>query len=189
MPYKFRNQNSEDLKSLAFSPKSSVIFFCILLLFFFLLGCGYTIQKKADIPFDTVWVGNIENKTVEPKLQDSLIRHLSETFMEYGFKVKPHAQYVIEGDIISFKLEPLVERDLIAAQYRVTIKANLRIKDIKNNQTYPIQIDSPFVVYFGSFENLEKVLIAKDLATDKAVKDLAQEIIRFIIYKKHFIGS
>lgn len=188
MPHRFRSQKLEDLRPLVFSLKPSVIFFSILLLFF-LFGCGYTIQKKADLPFDTVWVGNIENKTVEPKLQDSLSRHLSETFMEYGFKVKPQAQYVIEGDIISFKLEPLVEKDLIAAQYRVTIKANLRIKDIKSSQTYPIHIESPFVVYFGSFENLEKVLIAKDSATDKAIKDLAHEVIRFIIYKKYFIGS
>jgi hypothetical protein len=134
-------------------------------------------------------VGKIENRSVEPKLQDIFSRYLAETFLEYGFTLNPYAQYILEGDITSFRIEPLVEKDLTAAQYRVILKADFILKDIKNNQTFPLKIDSPFIVYFGSFESLEKVLVAKDLATDKAIKDLAQEIVRFIIYRKYHTGS
>lgn len=186
--YRPKGQKSEYL---LFSQPLASIFslsLCISLLFV-LSGCGYSVQKKSDLPFDSILVGKIENKTVEPKLQDKFSKQLSETLLEYGFALYPYAQYILEGEIASFRIEPLMEKDLIATQYRVIIKAEFRIKDLKGNQVFPLKIDSPFIVYFSSFEGLERVLIAKDSATDKAIKDLAQEVVRFIIYKKYLKGS
>lgn len=164
--------------------KKSLLFLlvtCHLLLITF-FGCGYTIQTKANLPFDTIAVGKLENKTFEPKLQDRFSRSLSETFAEYGFRVNSSARYRLEGEITKFELEPLGEQNLVAAQYKVVIKANFRLIDTASGRSVPLVADSPFITYFSSTERLENVLAQKELSTVSALKNLSQEIVRVISY-------
>ncbi len=46
----------------------------LLLLFFslFTLSCGYSIHTKADLPFQEIYLRNVENLTLEPGLQDKM---------------------------------------------------------------------------------------------------------------------
>ncbi|GER93204.1 hypothetical protein A45J_0940 [hot springs metagenome] len=159
-------------------------FYFLILTFYLLLlfGCGYTIQTKANLPFDTIAVGKLENKTYEPKLQDMFSRSLAETFAEYGFKVSSSARYRLEGEITKFELEPLTEQNLVAAQYKVVIKANFRLIDTSTRKSVPLVADSPFITYFSSTERLENVLAQKELSTVSALKNLSQEIVRIITY-------
>ncbi len=163
---------------------SKKFFSCLLLTVYCLLffGCGYTIQTKANLPFDTIAVGKLENKTFEPKLQDRFSRSLSETFAEYGFRVNSSARYRLEGEITKFELEPLVEQNLVAAQYKVVIKANFRLIDTASGRSVPLVADSPFITYFSSTERLENVLAQKELSTVSALKNLSQEVVRVISY-------
>ncbi|WP_333655717.1 LptE family protein [Dissulfurispira sp.] len=163
---------------------SQKFFSCLLLTVYCLLffGCGYTIQTKANLPFDTIAVGKLENKTFEPKLQDRFSRSLSETFAEYGFRVNSSARYRLEGEITKFELEPLVEQNLVAAQYKVVIKANFRLIDTASGRSVPLVADSPFITYFRSTERLENVLAQKELSTVSALKNLSQEVVRVISY-------
>lgn len=149
---------------------------------FALLGCGYTIQTKTNLPFDTIAVGKLENKTFEPKLQDRFSRSLAETFSEYGFRVSSSARYRLEGEITKFELEPLVEQNLVATQYKVVIKANFRLIDTASGRSVPLVADSPFITYFSSAERLENVLAQKELSTVSALKNLSQEVVRVISY-------
>jgi outer membrane lipopolysaccharide assembly protein LptE/RlpB len=150
---------------------------------FILSGCGYIIQKKANLPFEGLSIGKIENKTVEPKLEDIFRRSMSEILYEYGFDLNPNSKYILEGEIISFNLEPLVEKDLTATQYKIAVKANFRIKNSTKNEALPLMIKMPFVTYFRSAESLDIVLAQKELATKKAIRDMSQEIVRLIVYK------
>lgn len=160
-----------------------LLLFTVYCLLFTLSGCGYTIQTKTDLPFDTIAVGKLENRTFEPKLQDRFIRSLAETFAEYGFKVNPSAQYRLEGEITRFQLEPLVEQSLVATQYKVVIKASFRLIDTASGKSTPLVAESPFITYFSSAERLENVLAQKELSTVNALKNLSQEVVRAIIYK------
>jgi hypothetical protein len=155
----------------------------VLHILFTLFGCGYAIQTRSNLPFETLSIGKIENKTVEPKLEDMFNRLLSEIFYEYGFNLNPNSQYLLEGEIISFNLEPLVEKNLSAAQYRVIIKANFSIRNKITNEVFPIKVEGPFITFFKSAEGLNIVLAQKELATEKAIKDISQEIARIIVYK------
>jgi hypothetical protein len=159
-------------------------FFCLLLTAYCLLffGCGYTIQTKANLPFDTIAVGKLENKTFEPKLQDRFSRSLAETFSEYGFRVSSSARYRLEGEITKFELEPLVEQNLVAIQYKVVIKANFRLIDTATGRSIPLVADSPFITYFGASGKLENVLAQKELSTVSALKNLSHEVVRAIVY-------
>jgi len=161
----------------------------ILLLFTFhfslftLYGCGYTIHGKASLPFDSIQIGKIENKTYEPKLQDKLHRALTEEFLKQGITVHPDAGYTLSGTIHQFQLNVLSTKADIAADYEAVIKADFRlvepsgkVKDFKN-------IGSPFIVSFSSSGKLSDVIASKELASEKAIRDMAMEIVAVIIYR------
>ena len=124
-----------------------------------------------------------DNKTHEPKLQDRLNKILTETFMEYGFRVNPAAGYRIEADITGFDLKVLSERDLTAAEYEITVKSSFRLFDTgKGTVTQLMDIRSPFVTYFSTTGRLASVIAQKEITTDRALKNLSQELVRRIIY-------
>jgi hypothetical protein len=159
-----------------------LLLFTVYCSLFTLLGCSYSIQTKANLPFDSIAVGKLENKTLEPKLQDRFSRSLAETFAEYGFKVNSSARYRLEGEITRFDLEPLAEQNLVATQYKVVIKANFRLIDTASGRSVPLVAESPFITYFSSAERLENVLAQKELSTVSALKNLSQEVVRVISY-------
>lgn len=149
-----------------------------------LFGCSYSIQRQSNLPFESISIGKIENKTIEPKLQDKFQRILTETFMEYGFRIDPLSRYMIEGSLISFDLKPLAERSLTVTEYEVIIKANFILFDTKTNDKIPINIRRPFITYFPVFGRIEDILVNKEIATNKAIKDISLEITRSIIYSE-----
>lgn len=148
-------------------------------------GCGYTLQGRANLPFDSVSLGTIENATLEPKLQDRMSRLLAETLMEYGIDVRPAASERIEGSIKRFDLIPVSEKSLTAIEYRIVIAADFRIVDSKTQKSKVLaDVSSPFITYFRSSGTLVSVLARKEAATESALKDLSRELVRRMIYKK-----
>ncbi len=160
-----------------------LLLFTVYCSLFTVYGCGYTVQTKANLPFDTIAVGKIDNKTLEPKLQDMFSRSLAETFSEYGFRVSASARYKLEGEITKFELKPLAEQLLMATQYEVVIKANFRLIDTASGRSIPLVADSPFITYFSSAGKLENVLAQKEISTSSAMKNISQEVVRQIIYR------
>lgn len=159
--------------------------FYFLILLLFLPSCGYRMQTRASLPFEKISVGTINNKTFEPKIQDSLYRVLTETLMEYGFHVVPYARHRIDADITRFDLNTLSEKDLTASEYETIIKCIFRIVDTENPATPVIlDISSPFVTYFDTSTKIENVISQKELSIKNALKNLSQELARQIIYKK-----
>lgn len=162
---------------------------CLLLLItihfslFTLSGCGYTIQTRSDLPFDSIAIGRIENKSTEPKLQDRFHRILSETMMEHGFVINPSAVHRIEGEVTGFDLKVLSEKSLTVTEYEVIIKGNFRLLNTIKNTTASIEAVSPFVTYFSVTGNLEDIIARKEQATDIAIKNISQEITRWIAYR------
>jgi outer membrane lipopolysaccharide assembly protein LptE/RlpB len=148
-------------------------------------GCGYTLQGRADLPFETISLGTIQNTTVEPKLQDRMSRLLAETLMEYGFDVRPAARYKMEGSIERFTLTPVSEKSLTAIEYQITIVANFTVTDIQTQKKKSLaNVSSPFNTYFRSSGALVSVLAQKETATESALKDLSQELVRQMLYKR-----
>lgn len=179
------NTTGQSSGSSIFGPKPYsplLLTFYFSFLTFLLYGCGYTLQTRANLPFESVAVGKIENKTVEPKLQDRFNRQLSDTFAEYGFYVGQSSRYVLDGEITQFELRPRAEANLIATQYEVVITANFRLVDTLTGRSFPLIAQSPFITYFGSTGSLESVLAQKELSTNSALKNLSQEVVRRIAY-------
>jgi len=149
----------------------------------FLFGCGYTLHSKATLPFDSIRIERIENKTLEPKLQDRLYKALTEEFLKHGITVNPNAGYRLSGTINRFELNILSEKKDIAIEYEAIIKGDFRLigpsgdtKELKN-------IGSPFIVSFPVSGMLEDVLARKEIASEEALRDMAMEIVGTLIYQ------
>jgi hypothetical protein len=132
-----------------------------------------------------VTVSEIKNSTGEPKLQDRMHRLLAQTFMEYGVDIVPSARYRVEADISSFNVFPVAERNLQAIEYQLKVSCKVRIIDMETRKVAELgDIEAPYLVYFRSSGLLVSVLAEKETATEKALKDLSQEIVMRIAYQK-----
>jgi outer membrane lipopolysaccharide assembly protein LptE/RlpB len=160
-----------------------ILSLCSMLCALCVAGCGYTIHGRASLPFDSIQIGKIENKTYEPKLQDKLHRALTEEFLKQGITVHPDAGYTLSGTIHQFQLNVLSTKADIAAEYEAVIKADFRLVEPSGNVKDFKNIGSPFIVSFSSSGKLSDVIASKELASEKAIRDMAMEIVAVIIYR------
>ena len=153
-------------------------------LIFNLSGCGYAIHSKMSLPFDSIQVGKLENTTLEPKLQDKLQIALSEEFLKQGLDVNPNAGYKLSGMINQFELRILSEKGGLATEYEVIIKGDFSLVDPLGNTEDFKNLGSPFIVSFQSSDTLEleKVLALKEIVSERAIRDMALEIVSSLIY-------
>ncbi len=161
--------------------RQSALTCCLLLVTCYLAGCGYTLQTTADLPFDTISIGRIDNKTLEPKLQDRFNRSLAEYLAQYGYQVGP-SRYILEGEITGFTLMPTTEQNLVATQYQIVITANFKLTDKTNGRSVPLIASTPFITYFGSSGSLVNVLAQKESATAGALQNLSLSVVTQITY-------
>ncbi|MCX8027047.1 MAG: LPS assembly lipoprotein LptE [Thermodesulfovibrionales bacterium] len=163
---------------------ASRLCFCFILLLNVALinSCGYTIQGSKDIPFQSITIGNITNKTYEPKLQDKLLSSLNQQLMLYGFDVSKNARYRLEGEINRFNLRILSEIGLTAVEYEVDIGGAFTLIDTETFKRYPIKVFKPYMTVFTTQDRLTNVLIQKEIYTQKALDELSKEIVQGIIY-------
>jgi hypothetical protein len=152
-------------------------------LLFPVFSCGYAIHRKATLPFHEIRLGTIENRTVEPKLQDKLSNALTDEFLRQGIAVYRGADYKLEGRINQFELRILSEASDVATEYEVIIKGEFTatgpsgyLKELKD-------VGSPFIISFSAADNLTGLLALKDLASDRAIRDMAQQIVAALIYR------
>jgi hypothetical protein len=163
--------------------------FSVLLLLtscFFLLtvsSCGYQIHNRAALPFKAIKIGKIENKTLEPKLQDRLYTALTEEFLKQGVDVSPAAGYKISGTIHQFDLRVLSEKSDVAADYELIIKADFTLTDPSGKAKEFKNITSPFIISFSGTGPLNDLIASKELAYERAMRDMAMEIVAALIYR------
>jgi outer membrane lipopolysaccharide assembly protein LptE/RlpB len=149
---------------------------------FFFYGCGYTIQGKADLPFQTIAIDKIVNKTFEPKLEDRMQIALVNELMVEGFVMDSSSAYRINGAITQFELRTLSEKSGVATEYEVIIKGDFRLID-PSGKARELRNRGVFIVSFSSSEQLQTVMALKELATDRALKDLSSEIVASLMYQ------
>jgi outer membrane lipopolysaccharide assembly protein LptE/RlpB len=167
--------------------KIQKLFYILLLLSCNLLlvlsGCGYSLHSKASLPFDAIRIGTIENKTLEPKLQDGLNRSLTGEILKQGISVQNNAGYKLEGVIRKFELRVLSEKSEVASEYEVTIKGDFRLVDPAGKIKEFKDIGSPFIVSFYGSGKLNELIAYKEQASERALKDMAAEIVATLLYR------
>ena len=160
-----------------------LIALCSLLVALCLFGCGYTLQSRTALPFNAIQIEGIENRTVEPKLQDKFYRAITEEFLKYGVSVQPGAGYKLSGTINRYELRILSERRDVAVEYEVIIKGDFKFVGPSGETREVKDIGSPFIVSFPVSGALESALAFKELASERAIRDMAMEVAAALIYQ------
>ena len=159
-------------------PGVLILVFVLGLSFF---GCGYTIQGKRNLPFRAIAINKIVNKTFEPKLEDRMQTALVNELMVEGFVIDNSSGYKINGSITQFELRTLSEKSGVATEYEVIIKGDFKLID-SSGKTKELRNHGVFIVSFSSSEQLQTVIALKELATERALRDLSSEIVASIMY-------
>lgn len=146
-------------------------------------NCGYSIHRHAALPFSEISIGTIENKTVEPKLQDKLHKALVEEFIKQGISISPSSALKLSGTIYKFIMVSLSEKNGITVEYSVFINVDFKLADNKGGAKEIKNISSPFIVSFAGSEDFGGLLANKDIAEEKALNDVAMQIVGALIYK------
>ncbi len=148
-----------------------------------LSGCGYSVYRQSALPFKEIQIGMIENKTLEPKLQDKLHTALTEEFMKNGIRVTPAADTKLSAVVHAFDMSVLSERQGITIEYRVVVNADFVLVDKDGKKKELKNIESPFIVSFTASEDLATLLAKKELLEERAMRDVAMRVIGALIYK------
>lgn len=148
-----------------------------------LSGCGYSVYRHSDLPFTDIQIGMIENKTLEPKLQDKLYAALTEEFMKNGIRVTPAADTKLSAIIHTFDMTILSERQDLTTEYMINIYADFILEDKEGRKKELKNIIAPFTVSFITPEDLGTLLGMKELSEMKAMKDVAAKLVVALIYK------
>lgn len=153
------------------------VVFCLAVL----SSCGYSIRKP---PFEvrSVRLVNISNMTYEPKLSDRLTEALSISLLKNGIKVDDRSSYRVEGSIGEFRLKGIAEKDDITISFEVVIGGSFYL--IGPETRTPLRGRNTFIVTFTSEEALEKVMALKEEAVERALSDMADEIVASIIHQR-----
>jgi len=146
-----------------------------------LSGCGYSVHRQSELPFTEIQIGTIENKTLEPKLQDKLHKALTEEFMHNGIMVTPGADTKLSAVIRDFEMKILSEKDDITVQYRIFIQADFSVF-YKNGKTEIRKMDTPFIVTLTAANALNKLLATKEPVEEQAMRDVAMRLVGTLIY-------
>jgi hypothetical protein len=163
-----------------FISLETICVFCLLLAIY---GCGYTIHGRSSLPFDSIQIANIENRTLEPKLQDMLYRALTEEFLKEGISVQSPSGHKLSGTINKFDLKVLSEKSDIASEYEVVIRGDFKLVDPTGKVKDFKGIGSPFIVSFSGSGALNELIANKELASEKAIRDMAMEIVAALLYR------
>jgi len=164
-------------------PRTRTVLLLAFLLPVLLAGCGYSVHTRASLPFTEIRIGKVENRTLEPKLEDKLHRALVEEFERNGITVSPGAAPVIAGVIRNFTMISLSEKDGTTVEYEIIVEADFTFQDAAGTASEVWRTGSPFIVPFSGAGEIADLIAARDIAERKAMADIAMEVVGSLIYK------
>ena len=150
---------------------------------FLAAGCGYSFYVGVAGDLSTIAIENLENKTYEHRLETLATEAIRDEFIFDGnlkLVKEREADLRLSGSVIEYVLDPLTyDEDDEAEGYQLKIRAKLTLENLRDDKTMwkdkIIEGDARYLLS-GPLAGTETG------ARDKALKDLAKEIVRQIIY-------
>jgi outer membrane lipopolysaccharide assembly protein LptE/RlpB len=104
-----------------------------------LAGCGYSFRGNLPDHIKTVAVPMFTNKTAEPGIENLLTSAVVEAYASNGRLrvVKPEeADAILNGEVIGYNVSSIAFDNLAnVRQYRLVVTMNLRLRDVRKNET------------------------------------------------------
>lgn len=156
--------------------------FLLLILTLLTLSCGYKIHTKADLPFQEIYLRNIENLTLEPGLQDKMRKIAYQSLTENGFIITSKAEKILDLQIKNYKLITLSEIGLTTVEYEIQMEVKAILYDKNGNKIREFSPSSPFKTFFRTSRELQRVIADRDLAIESLIRDICDDMIRKLIF-------
>ena len=161
----------------------SIFLFSAITLSFIVQSCGYKVYTKADLPFQEVYLRNVENLTLEPGLQDKLRKIAYQTLADNGFTLTSSAEKVLDIQIKNYRVSSLSEIGLTTVEYQILMDIKVTVYDRKTNKTIEFNPASPFTTYFRTTKGLQSVIADRDIAIESLMRDICDDMIRRLIFE------
>ncbi len=155
-----------------------------------LAGCSfYAPQTVLPDRIRTVKVETFANKTVLYGLEDKLYQQISDKLLADGrlIPTQKNPDAVLKGVIKKYELIPLsYDANNVVEEYKLWIEANFKFIDLKTNTVLYEENDIPIDIRYyppGSTQP-GAVIETEQEAQDRAIKELASQIVYFLLRYK-----
>ncbi len=154
----------------------------LLVVVILLAGCGYTMVNKSVLPFRSITVESVQNRTFEPGLQDTFIRVFTEEALSRGLKVDKQGDVRLSVIFTRYSLQTVSIRNDLSAEYRVRIKADITAEGPGERRWEKKGFESEFLETFSASGSIEEVQAKREIANEKALRDLSRRLLILITY-------
>jgi len=136
---------------------------------------------SKPLPFNSVTIKHIHNKTYEPKLEEKLHNALSKEFISQGIRVMTaNGDIALEATITAFEVGAIAVVEEKVQEQSIKMRVDTRIID-KERVIEFTSMESPIKITFQSTGTVTDSVMQKERAIDKACMEIAMEIIGKII--------
>ncbi len=154
-----------------------IVFAASTLQLFVLASCGYRVYGTSELPFSSVRIGLVENRTFEPGLQDLFAALFAEELLRRGVSPSEASDFVVSAVLTDYKLDTLSIKDDLSSEYSIQIVADVTFR-FPDGTTRDLKgVTSEFMETFVSAENVQAIQAQREAATERAMRGLCQRII------------
>ncbi len=164
--------------------KNKVLYYpAIITIVLFLVSCGYHMTGSRLLPFNSVTIKPVKNKTYEPHLEERMHNALSNEFINQGIEVRSSGGNVeLQATVINFQLGAVGAVDEKVKEQEIIMQVNIKLID-KDRITEFKSMSSPIKITFESAGSVAESVANKEQLTDKASREIARELIGQIIMR------
>ncbi len=159
--------------------------FVLLMLAVGLAGCGYSFRGNLPDRIKTVGVPIFQNKTSSPGVESLLTSAVVDAFASNGRLrvVKPEeADAVLTGEVVGYGVVSIAYDNLAnVRQYRLVVTMNLRLRDVKKNETLFDQQGLKEQADFQVLGAVSQTIGAEEGAVRTAATQVARSIVSLTI--------
>ena len=157
----------------------------VLVLAALLSGCGYTVQGTLPSHINTIAVPIFANRTAEPAIEGFITRAVVEAFATNGrLKVvgRDTADAILDGEIVGYNVVSIAfDRDSNVRQYRLVVRVNLRMRDVRRNAVLFEQNDVREQADFRVQGTVSQTISREETALRAAAVDIGRSIVSLAV--------
>jgi hypothetical protein len=135
------------------------------------------------MPFNSITIKQVQNKTYEPGLEEKLHDALSREFINQGIEVRRAGGNVeMEASVNNFELSAIGAVDEKVKEQSIIMRVHIKLVD-QGKVTEFRAMQSPIKITFQSTGTVSESVTNKERAIEKACSEIAKEIVSRIILK------
>ncbi|MBI4686618.1 MAG: hypothetical protein HY756_02400 [Nitrospirae bacterium] len=157
-------------------------YFLLLTSSFFLSSCGYHVIGAKSLPFNSVTIKPVINKTFEPRLEERLHMALSKEFIRHGINIVPRGDIELDTAIIKFDLGEIAVVDERVKEQSIIMRVDIKVMR-RGETTEFLSVEPPIQITFPSAGSVNEAVIQKQKAIEKACAEIARELIGRLIIR------